>query len=76
MSIWSDPRDYPDVESQPCQIGTGDCTDLADGTCEECGKLTCQSCAIEIEGGFLLCADCQSDLERVAEKEKQERKAA
>lgn len=71
-----DPRDDRDVTKLPCRIGTGDCELIANGYCEECGKATCRSCAIEIEGGLLLCLDCEDDLQLVAEKEKRERKAA
>ena len=64
-----DPQDDPDVTRLPCRIGTGDCEDMADGYCEECGKPTCRSCAVEIDGGYLLCAYCQDDIAVARAKE-------
>jgi hypothetical protein len=37
MSIWDDPCAYLDVESQTCEIGSGECSDFADGP-EEFGQ--------------------------------------
>jgi hypothetical protein len=74
MSIWSDPRDYIDVESQLCQIGRNrDCGELADGQCEECGKLICRfpSCSVELPDGFCLCVDCHEAIETAVNKQRQ-----
>lgn len=73
---YHDPRKDPIVELSPCRIGTGDCEGTADGYCEECGKATCRSCAVEDDGGLLTCLDCEADLKLAAEKEQHDKKAA
>jgi hypothetical protein len=76
-----DPRDDQDVTTLPCSIGTGDCEELrdkratADGYCNECGRPTCWSCAVEIDGGLLRCAYCQEDIEKARAKENEARLA-
>jgi hypothetical protein len=70
MSIFTDPRDYIDVESQSCEIGTGFCDVLADGTCEDCNKLVCRSCAVELPGGYLRCVECDDNIPATVPVEK------